>query len=98
MFFLQLQENILANSSTKVRSKVIEAITNTIQTVLGQSSTNETSRSKRTMLKKPDGRIMTEQYVIDQMEEKERLKTTKKTTKRTIKSKQTSKIRLNIVL
>ena len=55
------------------------AIQNTLKLVFGSSSQAQTTNStRRTMLKRSDGRIMTENDVIEQLEEQRRKKDEKK--------------------
>ena len=73
--FLYLLTDVLP-----VRSQdSLMAIKDTLQTLFGSSSQAEgTSSTKRTMLKRHNGKIMTENDVIDQLEQQRRKKNEKK--------------------
>ncbi|CAF4164659.1 unnamed protein product, partial [Rotaria sordida] len=61
--------DVVPNSSTSNPQKLLQAITDAIQTVFSTPS-NETpkQRSKRTVLNRSNGQIITEKIVIEQLE------------------------------
>ena len=82
--------DVESQSSSVRRMKTIEAITATLETVFAQSTDNQSNKStKRTVLKRSAGQIMTEKDVIEQIEEKQRktsVKSTARKSSRTIKA------------
>lgn len=59
------------STSTSAPPSSIQAITNVIQTVFGTpSNKTEKKPTKRTVVKRSDGQIITEKNVIEQLEER----------------------------
>lgn len=69
------------------RMNSIEAITSTLESVFSRSSEQQSNqRAKRTVLQRSSGQIMTEQDVINQIEQQQ-AKKTKKTTIQNVRKK-----------
>lgn len=74
----------------------LKAINNTLKTVFAPSSTPSSHKpTKRTVLKRSAGQIMTEKDVIKQMEENMQKKNSKKSKKNTRKSNVTKRPKSN---
>ncbi|CAF3877399.1 unnamed protein product [Rotaria sp. Silwood2] len=73
------EEDTVSNSLTPNSQNSIQAITNAIQTVFGTQS-NKTSKqpSKRTVINRSNGQIITEKIVIEQLEERKNKRNTKR--------------------
>ncbi len=84
-------ENVTHNSSYANSQRSLDAINNTLKMIFGPPSTQSSTKpTKRTVLKRSNGQIMTEKDVIEQMEEKNFFKCnqSRSVNKKTSESKQ----------
>jgi hypothetical protein len=78
-----LDDKVLPTDSIPSQTQQpIEAIMNTLRSVFGSSLETTATSTKRTLLKRIDGQIVTEKHVIDQMEEKQKKENEKQAKKK----------------